>query len=149
MTIRLVAVGLILATVVFVGFFVGAVLRPPVTVSSNDLAGMQGAAAGAKQLTGQIGAWTVTAEINDRTAGSVAIVVSVADAEGQPATAAVRPTAALRMIGMGMGVQPVTLMPDAPGLWRGSSRVAMGGRWNLQIDIDGSSTVLPFETVPR
>jgi hypothetical protein len=143
------ALAMMLVTIAFVGIFVGAVLWPPKTVTSTDRSRGDGSAPDAKRLTGRAGAWTVTAEITQGPAGSVAIIVSAADSEARRAAAPVRPTAVLRMIGMESDAQPVLLVQDTSGRWRGSGRLAMDGRWSLQVSIDGANVSLPFEAASR
>jgi len=53
------------------------------------------------------------------------------------------------MVDMAMGAQPVSLVQDAPGSWRGASRLSMAGRWSLQVEVEGESIHLPFETTFR
>lgn len=148
MIARWVAVAILLVTVALVGIFAAAVLRPP-TATSTGNGRIADAASGAIRLAGRAGAWTVTAELTQGPASSVAIIVSVADTDGRGAAASARPMAVLQMIDMAMGPQPVLLAQDAPGRWRGSGRLAMGGRWSLQIDLDGARVSLPFEVALR
>ena len=86
----------------------------------------------------------VTAEVAPVGAGTVAITVSIADAEGHAAGLAARPTAALRMVDMAMGTQAVELVPDVSGRWRGSGRLSMAGRWQLDLDVEGGRIAVPF-----
>lgn len=149
MIARWVALAMMLMTVVVVGIFVGAVLWPPATVTSTTGGRAEDSALGPKRLTGRAGAWTVTAEITQGPGGAVAIIASIADSEKGRAAPSTRPTAVLRMVGMEMGGQPLLLVQDTLGRWRGSGRLAMGGRWSLQIDIDGTRISLPFEAASR
>jgi hypothetical protein len=146
---RWIALAVMLVTIAVIGIFVGAVLRPPATVTSNNNGRVETSASGAKRLTGRAGNWTVTAEITEGSADAVAIVVLVTDGEGRAVIPSDRPTAVLRMVEMEMGAQPVSLSEEAPGLWRGSGHLSMGGRWSLQINIGRNSVSLPFDTKSR
>lgn len=138
MVARWIALVVFLATISIVGIFVSAVVRPP---ASNS--GANGLVPSPSQLAGRAGSWLVSAEIAVGPADTMAIALSVVDAEGRPAAA--QPTAVLRMVDMAAGVQLVPLAYDAPGRWRGSGRLFMSGRWSLQVDVDNASVSLPFD----
>jgi hypothetical protein len=42
----------------------------------------------------------------------------------------------------------VDLVPDAPGRWRGSGRLSMAGRWQLELDVEGGRIMVPFVSAP-
>jgi hypothetical protein len=148
MAARWIALALGLVTLVIVGFFVGAVLWPPAAPRVTPVVGADASAARVTRAVGQAGRWTVTAEVAPAGANVVAIAVSIADAEGRAAGPSVRPTAVLRMIDMAMGTEVVDLVPDTPGRWRGSGRLSMGGRWQLELDVEGGRIMLPFASAP-
>lgn len=145
---RWIALALGLATLVIVGIFLGAVLWPPAAPRLAPAVGADGSAARVARAVGQAGRWTVTAEVAPAGANAVAIAVSIADAEGRAAGPAVRPTAVLRMVDMAMGTEVVDLVPDTPGRWRGSGRLSMTGRWQLELDVEGGRIMLPFVSAP-
>lgn len=130
-----------LVTLAIVGLFVGAVVWPPAAPRSATAVGAGGSAA---RAVGQVGPWTVTAELAPAAAGAVAIAVSIADAEGRSADPSTPPTAVLRMGGMAMGTEVVNLVRDGPGRWRGSGRLPMAGRWRLELDVEGGRISLPL-----
>ena len=145
---RLIALALGLATLVIIGIFVGAVLWPPAAPSLEPAVGSDTSAVRVARAVGQAGDWTVTAEVAPAGANVVAIVVSIADANGRAAGPSVRPTGALRMTDMAMGTQMLNLLPEQPGRWRGSGRLSMSGRWQLELDVEGGRILLPFTSVP-
>ena len=145
---RWIALALGLATLVIVGIFVGAVLRPPPPPRVAAAVGADTSAARASRAVVQSGRWTVTAEVAPAGANAVAIAVSIADAEGRAAGPAVRPTAVLRMVDMAMGTEVVDFVPDTPGRWRGSGRLSMKGRWQLELEVEGGRIMLPFVSAP-
>ena len=142
------AIGLVMLSIV--GVFVAAVLRPPPMAPSAATGRIEKSESGATRVTGRAGAWTVVVDLAQSGSGAVAIVVSIADAEGRPATPTVRPTATLSMVDMAMGREPVTLAQEEAGRWRGSGQLSMAGRWSLNVEVEGERISLPFEAVsPR
>lgn len=151
MAARWTALAIALVTLLIIGIFVRAVLWPPpppiVAFGTEDGAGVP--VSGTKRLMGRGEAWTLSARIIPDSAGAVTVTVSITVAEGRPVMPPAGPTAVLRMVDMAMGTQPVSLMQDAPGSWRGASRLSMAGRWSLQVEVAGESIHLPFETTFR
>jgi hypothetical protein len=145
---RWIALALGLGTLVIVGIFVGAVLRPPPAPRSSPGVGADVSAARVARTAARSGRWTVNAEVAPAGVNAVAIAVSIADAQGRAAGPSTRPTAALRMVDMAMVTQVVDLVLDTPGRWRGSGRLSMTGRWQLELDVDGGRIVLPFVNAP-
>ena len=43
----------------------------------------------------------------------------------------------------------LVLVEEAPGSWRGTMRLAAAGRWKLEIELDGETVSLPFESRSR
>lgn len=145
MLVRWVASVTVLMVIAIVGIFFVAVLRQP---TSNEQSGrVDRQASRIQHVTSRTGPWTVSAEISPSVAGNVTIVVSAAAGDGRPPTAP--PKAALRMLDMAMGVQPLALEYVMPGRWRGSSIIPMEGRWSLDVEIDGGRASLPFEAMSR
>lgn len=145
---RWVALVMGLVTVVIVGIFVGAVIWPPASPPAVPSGGVDASAARVALAVGQAGRWTVTAEVALASANAVAITVSIADAEGRAAGPSTRPTAVLRMVDMAMGTEEVEFVPDTPGRWRGSGRLSMTGRWQLDLDLEGGRIMVPFVSAP-
>lgn len=148
MAARWIALAVGLVTLVIVGIFVGAVIWPPAPPPLAPAVGADASAARVARAVVQAGHWTVTAEVTPAGANVVAILVSIADAEGRAAGRSVRPTAVLRMTDMAMGTQVLNLLPEEPGRWRGSGRLSMGGRWQLELDVEGGRIMLPFVSAP-
>ena len=90
----------------------------------------------------------MTAELAPAGANVVAVMVSIADADARAAGPSVRPTAVLRMTDMAMDTQVLNLLPEEPGRWRGSKRLSMSGRWQLELDVEGSRILVPFVSFP-
>jgi len=149
MAARWAALAIALVVLLIVGIFLTAVLRPPALVATGTEGGAGVSVAGKKRISSQIGSWTLTAEVALNSTSTVAVAISITDNGGRPATPSAQPTAVLRMVDMAMGVEPVVLVQDGPGIWRGSGRLSMAGRWTLQVDVDGKSIYLPFETTFR
>jgi hypothetical protein len=55
----------------------------------------------------------------------------------------------LRMMDMAMEPERVVLVEDGPGVWRGSTRLSMAGRWNLQVELNGETLSVLFEAGAR
>lgn len=148
MAVRWIALAIGLASLVIVGIFLSAVVWPPAQVAGTN----GGAAApvfAAKRVDGSTGSWTLSAEVIPSTTGAVTVAVSVADIAGRPIAPLAQPTAVLRMTGMATGTESVPLVQDGPGSWRGSGRLAMGGRWSLRVNLGGEFVDVPFETTLR
>lgn len=145
---RWIALAVGLATLVIVGIFVGAVLWPPAAPRLTSAVGTDGSAEGVARTVGQAGRWMVTAEVASAGANVVAVMVSIVDADARAAGSSVRPTAVLRMTDMAMGTQVLNLLPEEPGRWRGSERLSMSGRWQLELDVEGSRIMVPFVSMP-
>jgi hypothetical protein len=148
MTVRWIALAIGLASFVIVGIFLSAVLWPSARVADTE-AGAAAPVSGAKQITGNAGSWTLSAEVIPSATGAVAVAVSVADVAGRPIAPPAQPTAVLRMTGMAMGTQSVPLVQDRPGSWRGSCRLTMGGRWSLRVNMGDEIIDVPFEITLR
>lgn len=145
---RWIALALGLATLVIVGIFVGAVLWPPAAPRLASAVGANGPANGVARTVAQAGRWRVSAEVAPAGANVVAVMVSIADADARAAGPSVRPTAVLRMTDMAMGTQALSLLPEDPGRWRGSARLSMSGRWQLEVDVEGDRIMVPFVSLP-
>ncbi len=147
MAARWIALSIALVSLLIIGIFMRAVLWPPPPPMVTS--GTEAAASGAKRIMRRGEVWTLTARIIPDSAGATTVSVSITDAEGRPVTPPTGPTAVLRMVDMAMGAQTVSLVQDAPGFWRGASRLSMSGRWSLEVDVEGESIHLPFEAAFR
>jgi hypothetical protein len=148
MVARWIAAAMLLVTLAITGIFVWAVFRPP----PDSAAGSPGAGApvsAIKRFDSGGKPRIARAEVVPGPSGAVAITVSITDAERRPVTTSARPTAVLSMISMAMGTEPVNLVPDGPGVWRGSGTLSMAGRWSLRVNVEGGSLHVPFETASR
>ena len=137
MAARWIALMLALATFTIVGFFVVIALRPAIVpadpASGPGLASMR--------MTSRT--WTVSTEIAWRPTG-VEAMVSVRDVGGRPPATLRPPLAQLRMLDMAMPPVAIDLKQQAPGVWRGTGRVPMPGRWSFVVTIEGEELAFPF-----
>jgi hypothetical protein len=142
---RWVAFTLLLTMLAIVGIFVWAVIRPPAPPSSGTEATP---VAAEKRIAAPSGSWTLAAQVIP--AGERTLITILAkDAQGRPVTSSAAPTAVLRMTDMAMEPDRVALIEDGPGLWRGSTRLSMAGRWNLQVELNGETLSVLFEAGAR
>jgi hypothetical protein len=133
-----------------VGVFLWAVIKPPAPPAPSATESAAGPSVGSeKRIVGPAGPWTLYAWAVPGADRAVTVTVSARDLEERPIAALAPPTATLRMLDMAMAPERVVLVPERPGFWRGSTRVSMGGRWNLHVELDGESLSLPFDAVPR
>jgi len=143
MVARWIAAAMLLVTLAIAGIFVWAVFRPPPdSAAGAPVSAIKRFDSGGKSRIAR-------AEVVPGPSGAVAITVSITDAERRPVTTSARPTAVLSMISMAMGIEPVNLVPDGPGVWRGSGSLSMAGRWSLRVDVEGESLLVPFESSSR
>lgn len=146
---RWIASAMLLVTLAIVGVFGWAVLNPPPPDSGVGSTGIGQPMSVSKRLDAGGKSRILRAEIAPRSADGVAVTVSVTDAERRPVTTSSKPVAVLSMVGMAMATDPIDLVPDGPGVWRGSGTLSMAGRWRLRVDIEGESLQLPFESTFR
>jgi hypothetical protein len=146
---RWAALAILLAMLAIVGIFLWAVIRPPAPVSSGSEGTAGPPVATEKRFAGPGGSWTLAAQAIPAAGREVAVTVWAKDVQGRPVTAPASPTALLRMLDMAMEPERVVLVQDGAGLWRGSTRVSMAGRWNLHVELNGESVSLPFEAGSR
>lgn len=140
------AIGMVILSIISI--FVGAVLRPPPASPPNTGELIERSGSEGKRMIARAGSWTAAVDLTQSPGGAVAVVLSITDAEGRPATFTVPPTALMNMVNMAMPGEPVTLVQEEPGVWRGSGEPSMAGRWSLRIEIDGERISLPFEALP-
>lgn len=146
---RWAAFAILLAMLAIVGIFLWAVIRPPAPLSSGSEGTAGPPVATEKHFAGLRGAWTLAAQAIPGADQQVGVTVSAKDAQGRPLAMPGAPTAVLRMLDMAMEPQRVVLVHDGAGSWRGSTRLSMAGRWNLQVELNGESVSLPFEAGSR
>lgn len=143
MAARWIAGGMLVLTLMIVGIFLWAVIRPP--AAPEALPGAPVAAE--KQVSGRDGAWILTAEVVPQPDRTIAIAVSARQTGGEPRLATPPPVAVLRMLDMEMEEERVALVRAAAAVWRGSARLSMAGRWALVVEVDGARLSLPFQAV--
>ena len=80
---------------------------------------------------------------------AVTVTVSARDLAERPVVPSASPTAVLRMLDMAMAAERVVLVREGSGFWRGSARLSMAGRWNLQVEFNGETLNVPIEIGAR
>ena len=144
MAARWVAAAILLVMLAIIGIFLWAIVRSP-PPPAEGAAGTP--VAGEKRIAGPAGSWTLAAQAVPRADRTIAVTVSAKDIEGGPLISSTAPTAVLRMLDMAMEGEPVVLVQEGPGFWRGIARVSMAGRWRLQVEFNGESLSLSFQAV--
>jgi hypothetical protein len=147
MAVRWIALAIGFTTLAIVGIFMSAILWPPADVSENG--GTGAPASTTKRIDAAQGPWSLRAQVVPRATGSIDVTISSTDVAGRPIEPPARPSALLRMSGMAMGTEPVPLVQDGQGLWRGSAQPSMGGRWILRVNVGDEMIELPFEVTIR
>lgn len=75
--------------------------------------------------------------------GMVTLHLRVTDTQARPV--AIPPPAVLRMVDMAMGAEPLVLTSAGDGVFSGSARLGMAGRWELAIDLGAETMRVPFQ----
>lgn len=143
---RWVAISLIIGVLVLVGVMAGAVFLGRGSSSPSATSSVPQLGKEAENFSGTAGPWSIGAQVARGGATELAVVINVANAQGEPADQATEITAALEMMDMSMGGQPVPLTSGGPGQWLGVGQVQMTGRWMLRITVSGDSVEFPFAT---
>ncbi len=138
---RWIAGAISLVTVAITGVFVWVVLNPP----PQSLDDTSVPVFAVKTFANDGEPRTLRADVVPGAAGTVAVTVSITDSAQRPVTTSTRPTAALNMAAMAMGVVSIDLQPHGPGVWKGAGTLSMPGRWGLRVDFEDQSLHLPFE----
>lgn len=142
---RWIAGAILLVMLAVVAIFLWAVIHPPAPAPAVTAGDAGAAVVAQKRVSGRSGSWTLAAQAVPGAGRTIAVSVSVADAEGRPLASRVAPTAVLNMLDMAMEPERVNLVQDAAGSWLGSTRLSMAGRWNLKVELNGEMLNLPFE----
>jgi hypothetical protein len=106
-------------------------------------------APGAKQPFGPGASWMLLVGAVPGDERAVTVNVSAKDAEGRPIVLPAPPPAILRMVDMATMPERVVLAEDGPGAWRGAAQLSAAGRWALEIELDGETVSLPFQSGSR
>jgi len=149
MASRSIAFALLTVTLAIVGVFLWAVMRPPAPVSTGTENAGGTPVAGEKRIAGAAAPWTLYAWAVPGADRAVTVTVSARDLAERPITSSAPPTAVLRMLDMAMSAERIVLVGEGPGFWRGSTRLSMAGRWNLQVKFKGEALNVPFEIGAR
>ena len=149
MAARWMAIAILLAMLAIVGIFLWPLFRPPEPVPSGTWQTPGPPASGEKRVTGRAGPWTLYAWAVPGAEGAVSVTVAARNLQERPVASPVPPTAILRMLDMAMDTERIVLAQEGSGFWRGSGRVWMAGRWNLQVELNGETVDVPFEIVLR
>ena len=132
-----------------VGVFLWAVIRPPAPVSSETQSAGAPPVKGEKRIAGAAGPWMLYAWAVPGADRAVTVTVSARDLAERPVVPSASPTAVLRMLDMAMAAERVVLVREGSGFWRGSARLSMAGRWNLQVEFNGETLNVPIEIGAR
>jgi hypothetical protein len=146
---RWMAVAILLAMLAIVGIFLWPLFQPPEPVPAETWQTPGPPASGEKRIAGPAGPWTLYAWAVPGADLAVTVTVAARDLEERPVASPAPPTAALRMLDMAMATERIVLVQEGPGFWRGSGRLSMAGRWDLQVEMQGETVNVPFEAVPR
>lgn len=145
MAARPLALALLAVMLAIVGVFLWAVIRPPAPPGSGVEGGGEIPVAGEKRINSAAGPWMLYAWAIPGADGAITVTVSARDLAERPIASSAPPTAVMRMLDMAMGAEPINLVQEKPGFWRGATRLSMSGRWNLQVDFNGETLNVPFE----
>ena len=142
MAIRLIAVAIATTAFLIVGLFMFVALRGPAdSVVARDSPSASNSAP-SSTTTRRIGRFTVTA-ITTLRSGDAELALSIRDERGGTITPQDVPSAVLQM--NGMGSIPVVLQETSSGVWRGSGRPSMSGRWSFVVVIEGQPMSVPID----
>jgi hypothetical protein len=142
MAIRLIAAAIAVATFLIAGFFVVIAVRGPADgVMARDSPTARNFAP-SSTTTHRIGRFTVTA-ITIVRSDEAEIALSISDERGNTVVSQNVPSAILQM--SGMESIPVGLRKTSSGLWHGSGRPSMSGRWAFIVTIDGEQVLAPID----
>jgi hypothetical protein len=142
---RSIAFALMTVTLVIVGVFLWAVIRPPAPVATGTGNAGGTPVAGEKRIAGAAEPWTLYAWAVPGADRAVTVTVSARDLAERPVASSAPPTAVLRMLDMSMDTERIVLAQESAGFWRGSTRLSMAGRWSLQVEFNGEALNVPFE----
>lgn len=104
---------------------------------------------GGKQIFGPNVSWMLLVGAIPGDERAVTVSLSARDGEGRPITSPAPPIAVLRMVDEASLPERVDLVEAGPGSWRGAARLSTPGRWKLDLELDGETVSLPFESRPR
>lgn len=136
-----VATALVMSIITGVGWML---MRPPLPgPAAVD------ATTGQKPIFDPGASWMLLVGAVSGDARAVTVSVSAKNAEGGPVVLPSPPAARARMLDMPAALpERVDLVEDGPGSWRGAARLSAAGRWALEVDLNGETVSLPFESAP-
>ena len=135
------ATALVMSIITGVGWML---IRPPLPgPAAAD------ATTGQKPIFGPGASWMLLVGAVPGDERAVTVSVSAKNAEGRPIVSPSPPAARARMVAMPAALpERVDLVEDGPGSWRGAARLSAAGRWALEVDLNGETVSLPFESAP-
>ena len=108
-----------------------------------------GGVASEKRIFGPGASWMLLVGAVPGDERAVTVSVSAKDAKGRPIVSPSPPAARARMVDVPAAPpERVDLVEDGPGSWRGAARLSAAGRWALEVDLNGETVSLPFESAP-
>jgi hypothetical protein len=141
---RRAVVGIVLVMFAIIGAITWAVMRP---LAPGPAAA--GVVTGGKHVFGPNVSWMLLVGAVPGDERAVTVSVSAKDREGRPINSPAPPIAVVRMVDPATLPERVDLVEAGPGSWRGAARLSTAGRWKLDIELDGETVSLPFESRPR
>ena len=141
------AARLVLATALVMSIITGVtrmLTRPP-------LPGPAAAAAttGQKPIFGPGASWMLLVGAVPGDERAVTVSISAKDPRGQPILSPSPPRAKARLVDIPAALgERVDLVADGPGSWRGAARLSAACRWALDVELNGETVSLPFESAP-
>ena len=135
-------VGIVLVMLLIViGVVTWAVMRVPAPRPAAA-----GVVTGEKRIFGPGAPWMLLVGAVPGDERAVTVSVSARDREGRPIASPAPPLAVLRMVDIPTLPERLVLVEEAPGSWRGAARLSTAGRWKLEIELDGETVSLPFQS---
>lgn len=142
---RRAAVGMALAMFVIIGGGAAWVFGRPYAPGAAAVVGV----ASEKRIFGPGASWMLLVGAVPGDERAVTVSVSAKDAKGRPIASSSPPAARARMVDVPAALpERVDLVEDGPGSWRGAARLSAAGRWALEVDLNGETVSLPFESAP-
>jgi hypothetical protein len=135
------ATALVMSIITGVGWML---IRPPLPgLAAAD------ATTGQKPIFGPKASWMLLVGAVPGDERAVTVSISARDVQGQPILSPSPPRARARLVDIPAALEErVDLVADGPGSWRGAARLSAAGRWALDVELNGETVSLPFESAP-
>ena len=99
-----------------------------------------------KQIFGPNVSWMLLVGVVPGDERAVTVSLSAKDGEGRPITSPAPSIAVVRSVDAATLAERVDLVQAGPGSWRGAARLSTAGRWKLDVELDGETARLPFQS---